>query len=787
MTKRSTVPDQRAAPATEVVSLGLLCGFRPLPGAQGRLVCGSQLRSADRMLGLFTTITAISAMLVGARFYNHINIWMFVVWMLVLGISQAQLLRLRRVNVASDYADATRAALLRHGAICWLQGAIWVAAMVLFTGEARPEEVVTFWTIACCLMASVAISFQSTPLSASGFILSIGTGTVWMMLRHADPFLAGVVAIYALLALATSLWQAHQFGVQVSTSKALAEKREVVSLLLREHDRDGADVLWQTDTARRLTGVSPAFARMLGKTVEEVDGQSILQVLAGSTWTNGDFDPALHVLAEKLKDRVSFSDLCLSGTVDGARRWWSLSASPRLDQAGNFLGFRGVGSDITVQKETNERISQLARLDTLTNLPNRLNLGEELAKSVEDTQTWQTRCAFMMIDLDRFKSVNDTLGHHVGDQLLAQVAERLRGVCSLNEVCGRLGGDEFAVVVREVADPIYVDRLASAIIEVVSRPYVLDGQTLFIGASIGSAMAPQDGTDADMLMRSADLAMYRAKEAGRGKHLRFTASMHADAEERRNLELALRNAIEAGEFHLVYQPILNARSRHVIGFEALCRWTHPQLGPIPPSRFIPIAEDTRLISRLGAWVLETACKTACHWPDAVSLSVNVSAQQLCDPEIVPQISAALAQSGLPASRLELEVTESVFMQEETGASQALDRLAKMGIRLSLDDFGTGYSSLGYLSRARFDTIKVDQSFIHGAARGQRESLAIINAVVAMATSLGLETTAEGVETEGEYDIIRALGCSKIQGYYFGRPMSRDESIGLFGRSATQVA
>ena len=300
-------------------------------------------------------------------------------------------------------------------------------------------------------------------------------------------------------------------------------------------------------------------------------------------------------------------------------------------------------------------------------------------------------------------------------------------------------------------------------------------------------MTPHDGKDAETLMRSADLAMYRAKEAGRGKHLRFVASMHADAEERRQLELALRTALDKGQFHLMYQPIVNARTRAVTGFEALCRWTHPELGAIPPSRFIPVAEEARLISDLGYWLLQTACKTAKDWPAEVCLSVNISADQLCDPEIAERIALALSQSGLPAHRLELEVTESVFMREGTGATKALERLTQLGVRLSLDDFGTGYSSLGYLSRTKFNTIKIDRSFVTGAARSQRESLAIVNAVVALAQSLGMDTTAEGVETEAEYDIIRALGCSKIQGYYFGRPMTAVDAGYLFDDATSRVA
>jgi diguanylate cyclase (GGDEF)-like protein len=458
-----------------------------------------------------------------------------------------------------------------------------------------------------------------------------------------------------------------------------------------------------------------------------------------------------------------------------------------MDDKGAFLGFRGVGSDITIQKESTERIAQMARFDMLTSLPNRLHLSEELGAAIDSVARWHTRCAFLMIDLDRFKSVNDTLGHLVGDQLLAQVAERIRRVCTPNEVCGRLGGDEFAVVIRDVPELIYIDQLAAAIIEAVSKPYVVDNQTLFVGASIGSAIGPQDGADAEMLMRAADLAMYRAKEAGRGKHLRYAPVMHADAEERRQLEIALRDALVRDELHLLFQPIVNTRTVDVCGFEALVRWTHPEMGAISPAKFIPVAEDARLIAPIGNWVLRTACREAAHWPVDVRISVNVSPEQLYEADFLDMVVQSLAHSGLPANRLELEVTESVFLREGTGVSELLDKLMKLGVRLSLDDFGTGYSSLGYLSRTRFSTIKIDRSFVSGAARNQRESLAIVRAVVAMAQSLDMETTAEGVETEGEYDLIRALGCTKIQGFYFGRPMPAADARALFGGPGIRVA
>ncbi len=781
----------RVSPLPETLSLAVLTGLRRLPADHALFVHGSQLRASDRMLNLFAALTAVSVFLIDFRFAGQVPGWSLTLWTALTIAVHVPSFAMKRTDMASDYSIVTRGKLLRHGILSFLQGGVWTLAMVMLTSDAHPGEVVTLWTVACCLMAATAIAFQSTPLAATSFIVTVGGGAIWMMWRHADPLLTAVVTTYAMLLLGASLRQAHLFGLHLTTNKMLTEKREVVSLLLREHDIEAADWLWQTDVSRRLTDVSPSFARMYGLHSDDLDGRSILEVLAGPAWAEGKFDPALHQFAEKLKHRQPFSDLVIPVIVQDQQRWWAISASPRLDDKGRFLGFRGVGSDITVQKESSERITQMARYDMLTSLPNRSHLTEELTTVIDSMARWNTRCAFLMIDLDRFKTVNDTLGHLVGDQLLAQIAERIRKVCSGNEICGRLGGDEFAVVIRDLPDPIYADQLALSIIEAVSQPCVVDNHTLFVGASIGSASAPQDGNDAETLIRSADLAMYRAKDAGRGKHLRYNQSMHADAEERRTLEIALRDALANDELHLLYQPIVNTRSGEVTGFEALVRWTHPELGAIPPAKFIPIAEEARLIAPIGSWVLHTACREAASWPSDIRVSVNISPEQLYDAQFLDAVVSALAQSRLAAERLELEVTESVFLREETGAGKLLEKLMALGVCLSLDDFGTGYSSLGYLSRTRFSTIKIDRSFVAGAARNQRESLAIMRAVVAMAQSLDMKTTAEGVETEGEYDLVRTLGCTSIQGYYFGRPMPVTDARALFagriGNSSIEVA
>jgi diguanylate cyclase (GGDEF)-like protein/PAS domain S-box-containing protein len=552
--------------------------------------------------------------------------------------------------------------------------------------------------------------------------------------------------------------------------EVLHEKSETVSLLLREFEETSADWLWQTDNSRRLVHVSPRLAFAIGAPADQLEGLPLLQALSGDAWETGNFPKSLHDMAERMKRRESFSNLIVPVTIDGAPRWWELSASPRLDEAGKFLGFRGVGSDVTEQRASAEQIARMARFDNLTGLPNRLSLHEDLERALNQAIDAKTRCAMLMLDLDRFKAVNDTLGHPVGDKLLAQVAARLKSMMDRGMTCGRLGGDEFAIILHNMPSTSDVETLGQRIIAALSRPYVVDNHQLFVGASIGFAVGPQDGATVETLTRNADLALYKSKDKGGNVVAAYVASLHAQAEERRVMEQELRGALDRREFELYYQPVVTAEDGTLNGFEALIRWNNQKLGNVSPGRFIPLAEDSRLISPIGEWVLRTACHEAMRWPSNLKVAINVSAEQLTDPSFASVVVSALAQSGLPPQRLEIEVTESVFLRDGGGAAQLLDQLIGLGIRLSLDDFGTGYSSLGYLRKTQFSTIKVDRSFVVGAAKGVTESIAIIRAVVALADSLGMSTTAEGAESELEVETIRALGCRNIQGYFYGRPM-----------------
>jgi len=557
-------------------------------------------------------------------------------------------------------------------------------------------------------------------------------------------------------------------------------------MLLREFEEGQADWLWQIDPRRRLKSVSPRFAFSLGKQPSEIEGESFLQLISGDGWKTGRFPPSLHELADKLKRKKNFSNLVVRVSIDGQDRWWELSGTPIVDEMGTYQGFRGVGSDVTEQRESSEKIEYLARYDTLTQLPNRRMLNEALGEALKYAAEWRSRCAFLMIDLDRFKAINDSLGHLVGDRMLGEVAARLKSLVVEGEVVGRLGGDEFAVVIRDIANRERMDTLARDIIQRLSEPYHIENQVLYVGASVGSALGPRDGRTVEELLRNADLALYRAKGEGGGMHREYEPSLHANAEEKRQLEHSLRNALERDEMLLHYQPVVDATTEEIVSFEALIRWDSADHGFVSPGKFIPLAEDTRLIVPIGTWVMQEACREAAeNWPTNIKVNVNVSPEQLLETDFSATVVRALTDSGLDPKRLEIEVTESIFLRDASVARNALEECMALGCSVALDDFGTGYSSLGYLRKLKFSTIKVDRTFVQGAAQQSPESIAIIRAVVAMADSLGMTTTAEGVENEEEAEMIRSMGCTKIQGFHFGRPMPRDDVAGVFTRRAAE--
>ena len=443
--------------------------------------------------------------------------------------------------------------------------------------------------------------------------------------------------------------------------------------------------------------------------------------------------------------------------------------------------------DITDRRKSEEKMLHMARHDALTDLPNRLLLRERLEHALTGTLRGDRCLAVLTLDLDRFKEINDTLGHPVGDGLLKAVAERLRACVRKTATIARLGGDEFAII-EDVTDPIVeATALAERIQGALSAPFDLNDHQVVVGSSTGIAIAPGDGTDAEQLLKNADLALYRAKSDGRGMYRFFEPEMDRLMQARRELERDLRNAIVNGEFELYYQPVVNLQSDEISGCEALLRWFHPKRGMVSPTEFISLAEETGLIAPIGEWVLRTACAEAATWPDSVSIAVNLSPAQFKSPRLLTAIVSALGSSGIAPRRLELEVTESVMIQDGEAVFAMLGQLQELGVRIALDDFGTGYSSLSFLRKCPFDKIKIDRSFINELSAPREDSRAIVRSVVRLATSLGKTTTAEGVETKELLDLVRAEGCTEVQGYYFSRPKSSADIARLLLTQAEKTA
>ena len=768
--------------------LGSLLGLREgADAAEWGRIRAAQLFAGRRLALLLLAVSLAGGAAIVVLLRDLVAPWQLASWGAILTAASLGVTfrRLRTHHRQDGYAPLSD---VRNTAIEGIALAdAWAVVPIWFCPHLPGGATAGIGLVLAVIMTAGAFAMAPLVLATIGFLATLGS-TVAVQLALEGRIGAGIGAVvFTLLLALICVSRARTLVVLRAAELALEERDQTVSLLLREFEENSADWLWETDAARRVVKASPRFAVACGLDPVSINGMAFLQVLAGPAWESGEFAPGLRTLADKLKARDSFRDLRLPVTIDGDERWWELSASPRFDDRGAFCGFRGVGSDVTEQRASADKISRLARFDTLTGLPNRLHINEALARAMSQADHWGSRCAFMLIDLDRFKAVNDTLGHLIGDRLLVRVAERLGQLMDEGTLCGRLGGDEFAVVVADATDTGAVERSAHRIIETLSRSYEVDQQTLHIGASVGLAIGPRDGRTAEMLIRSADLALYRSKDAGGGVFHAYEPKLHAQAEERRVLEMALRGALEKGEMHLAYQPVVDAHTGQLTGFEALLRWQSPEFGSVSPVKFIPLAEEARLIGPIGAWVLRTACEEAARWPSHVRVAVNVSPDQLQNPNFVTTVTQSLAQTGLSAERLELEVTESVFMHEGLGATKTLERILDLGVRLSLDDFGTGYSSLGYLSRTRFSSIKIDRSFVQGASKGVRECVAIIRAVVALAKSLGMATTAEGVETEAEHRMVEEMGCTKVQGYYFGRPLPVEEARELACRRIDRAA
>jgi diguanylate cyclase (GGDEF)-like protein/PAS domain S-box-containing protein len=557
---------------------------------------------------------------------------------------------------------------------------------------------------------------------------------------------------------------------RLASENALRESEE----RFRSLTQLSTDIYWEQDDQFRFTSMS-------GTGSERVNALTLQSIIGKKRWEQNYVNMTADAWAEHialLEVHKPFRDMELCRLDEtGKKIWISISGEPVFDSSGVFRGYRGVGKDISERKQDEERIHFLANHDALTSLPNRAMFNDVLNLAIQNARRYKRNFAVLFIDLDRFKNINDTLGHEAGDRLLQEMGARLTQTVRASDVVARLGGDEFVVLVQEVSEAKQVEAVARKVLFTLVKPMVIQRQECRVTASIGICMFPAEAQDEHALMKNADIAMYRAKEDGKNTYKFYSEEMNVHSFERLALETSLRRGLERSEFVLHYQAKLDLHTGKINGVEALVRWQHPDLGMVPPAQFIPLAEETGLIVPLGKWVLHTACAQSVAWLreglPPLSMAVNLSARQFADEDLVKDIAAALESTGLQPELLELELTESMVIQNTERAGRVLAEIKKMGVRLAIDDFGVGYSSLTHLKRFPIDTLKVDRSFIRDLPQNA-EDKALTEAIIAMGKSLNLTVVAEGVETQEQQTFLRDRACDEMQGFFFSKPIPSGE-------------
>ena len=677
--------------------------------------------------------------------------------------------------------------LRRHAFLRDLVAGLFVGAPMALFGLAMSlwvEDGGISWISA--LSALIAITLIASLLKRRRLVTLVATQVpCWAAVAMAHPALENLLALVAVMpvALLVSRQEAkieREQSEAEGTAERIARRAEDI---LHDYEQTRQGWFWETDRRGILVYLSQPVADVLGKPLGQLLGRSLSDLFS---LREGDQDNE-RTLSFHFSARSAFAELAVRAAASGEARWWSISGRPIYDEFHNYVGFRGSGTDLTEKKRSEEHASRLAHYDLLTGLANRLQMSQTLEKILNAPQEQHRHCCVFLLDLDRFKQVNDTLGHPAGDALLKQVGQRLGRTVGEMGMVGRLGGDEFQIVVPGRIERERLGHLAREVIHALSQPYSIDGQAVVIGASIGIALSPDNGVTNEALIRNADLALYAAKDGGRGRYHFYASDLHRQAEERSQLEQDLRDAVHNGDLELYYQPVVHTATEQIAGFEALLRWHHPLRGWLSPTKFVAIAEDSGLIETIGEWALRTACNDLARWPEEVRVAVNVSPLQFANKSLPAVVTSALAQAGITPSRLELEITESVFLNDDEGTDAMFAALKRVGVRLALDDFGTGYSSLGYLKKAPFDKIKIDQSFVRGATQPGSRNGAIIASITSLAHALGMDTTAEGVETFDELDLVRLHGCSHVQGYIYDRPLSAAAATERLETGLTAVA
>ena len=726
----------------------------------------TQLIARAQLSAFFATVNAVAALLVATTLFNHVSLAVLAAWAGAVAIVNLGAMQLARTQAITHVGRSGRKVphWLMIGEVVGRALLFLSLPLYYFSGFDPNIQVIIASLLAGLGIAALGLVVVPACVTAWMSCFVAGLSLVLVLARHTVPlgnmlsilFTLGV-AVFGVVTVAR--WA---FG-QLKTNADVGSQSESASLLLQEYEQRGVGWLWQVDNENRVSYISSRMTALLGRPSASILGHSLPSLLGGNA-----------ELGRVLLGKQPFNNLEMELKTARGPRWISIAGDPIIDTAGRFEGFRGVGSDITEVRQTQERLTHLANMDVLSGLPNRGRVRQLLGEALRVATSGNVPCAIMFLDLDGFKPVNDTFGHPKGDAVLQAVAKRLCDEVGGDGHVGRMGGDEFAIVISDAQSRTLVEGLADRIIRAIAEPYVIDQTEIRIGVSIGCAFGPIDGATVDDLILKADLALYEAKGAGRGVAKYFSSELQSEQEDRVQLETDLRNAIASKQFHLMYQPLVNAKTQKLVGFEALIRWNHPRRGFIPPPVFIPVAEECGLMMMLGEWVIEESIRAAASWPEPITVAINISPKQIVAPSLPNIVSQALSRYKVPGNRIELEVTEGIFLGDSNTTLDVMKRLRALGVGIALDDFGTGYSSIGYLNKAVFHKLKIDGSFVREAGT-RPENVAIIQSIVQLAKSFRMSVTAEGVETAEDFERMRDLGCDTIQGYLFGRPLSDERA------------
>ncbi|MEP2102959.1 MAG: EAL domain-containing protein [Parasphingorhabdus sp.] len=736
--------------------------LRYLEQSDRDLVTREQLAEHGKSIKTAILSNAVAAFVIAALFFEQLHSVTLICWALFLAGASAQRLRL---GTQTQKATISRGKALRLKKQLTLNAAIyaflWGIAIACLLTLAHGTQFGLLAVIGAGQLSAGTLTYRHLSEASQSWTLVIyACLSVGLIARGGIDSYAALILLtmFAMVLYKNGVDIFNGFVNQLLTRQESRQSAETVKLLLNDFEEQSANWLFSIDREGFLIDVCDRFTEAAGRPREELEGSQLIALL-------DDKEDRWHLTNEITKTR-SFRDIPVAINVRGEKRWWTISAraTDSTKRSGN-IAMRGVIADITAQKAAEEKVSYMAHFDGLTDLPNRRLFNDTLNRTIHRAKAGD-KIALAFFDLDHFKAINDTLGHPIGDKLLQKISRRLETLAQPGDLLARMGGDEFALLMTG-EQALRAEEIADLIVQEVGIPFIIDDHNIVTGVSIGVAHWKPEIDDPDKLLKYADLALYSAKRAGRNRVTLFEEGMDIAAEKRRALELDLRASLGLHEMHLHYQPLVDINTLKKTGYEALLRWKHPSRGTVMPDDFISVAEETGMIIQLGEWIIRKAIDDAATWDDNLTVAVNLSPSQMRSPSLVSTIVNALARSGLDPDRLELEITESVLMQDSEDNIRLLHQLRDLGIRISLDDFGTGYSSLNYLRSFPFDKIKIDRCFV-SEIDSREDCKAIIRSVIGLAKNLGMTTTAEGVERQDQVEELRLEGCDQVQGFLYGR-------------------